>query len=151
ALGLDACGRYALSYMWSMESKAQAEAGGFPELPKLNGTNNNITKATHKLDDNGCTTPVGTPMFMRTSSLTLPAGSTADHVYTRAGTFVARVTVSDGTDTAEATVTVGVDGDGLPESAGGPDDNDADPSAGFGASTPGGAGGTVYTVTEATE
>jgi hypothetical protein len=151
SLGLDACGRFALAYMWSMESKAQAVAGGFPELPKLNGTNNNITKAKHKLDDNGCEVPIGTPMFMRTSSLTLPAGSTAEHVYTRAGTFTARVTVSDGTDTAEATVAVEVDGDGLPESPGGPGDNDADPSAGFGASTPGGAGGTVITVANATE
>jgi hypothetical protein len=46
--------------------------------------------------------PVATPMFIRTSSLTMPASATAEHVYTRAGTFVARVTVSDGTDTAEA-------------------------------------------------
>src|SRR4029079_15531001 len=49
SLGLDACGRFSLAYLWSVESKTTAEAGGFPELPKLNGTNNNISKAKHKL------------------------------------------------------------------------------------------------------
>ena len=53
-LGYDTCGRYALSYLWSQESKTQAIAGDFPELPKLNGTNGNITKARTKLERASC-------------------------------------------------------------------------------------------------
>ena len=151
SLGLDACGHYALSYLWSMESKAQAEAGGFPELPKLNGTMGNIGRATKKLTGAGCTIPEPTPMFARTASAMILATPTMEHVYTRRGSFTARVRVSDGTQQADAQVTVTVDGDGLPDAPGGPGDNDADPSAGFGATTPGGAGGSVIQVTEATE
>src|SRR5262249_1610222 len=74
-----------------------------------------------------------------------------EHLYTRRGTFAARVTVSDGTESAQASVTITVEGDGLPAAPDGPDDNDTDPSEGFGATTPGGDGGTLITVTESTE
>ncbi len=151
AMSLDACGHYALAYLWSMESKAQAEAGGFPSLPKSNGTLGNIKRSTDKLAQNGCAIPAPTPMFVRTAAETAVAGSAMDHVYTKTGTFTARVTVSDGTQSAQASVTIAVDGNGLPDAPGGPDDNDTDPSEGFGSSTPGGDGGTVIHVTEASE
>jgi hypothetical protein len=150
-MGLEACGRYALAYLWSVESKSHAEAGGFPELPKLNGTLSNISRATTRLVGAGCPIPTPTAMFRTTAPAMLAAGPVAEHVYTRPGMFVARVTVSDGSERTQAAVTVLVGGDGLPEAPGGPADNDADPSEGFGSGTPGGAGGVVIRVTEPTE
>ena len=151
AMGLETCGQYALAYLWSMESKAQAEAGGFPELPKLNGTLGNIKRSTDKLTKNGCAIPTPTPMFTTTASEMAYAGPVMEHVYTRTGTFTARVMVSDGSESAEAEVTISVEGDGLPDAPGGPNDNDADASQGFGSNTPGGDGGTVIRVSEPTE
>jgi pectate lyase len=151
SMGLDTCGQYALAYLWSMESKSQAEAGGFPELPKLNGTTNNINRATTKLQRAGCGIPPASPMFGSTASALMAGGPTVDHVYTKRGTFVATVTASDGSQSAQAHITITVDGDDLPDSPGGPSDNDADASEGFGATTPGGEGGTLILVTEATE
>jgi len=151
-VGLDTCGHFALAYLWSVESKTQAEAGGFPELPKLNGTNGNIARASSKLTKAGCTIPAPASMFASAAAAEMaPGGAVAEHVYTRRGTFVARVTVSDGLQQADASVTITVDGDGLPDAPGGPSDNDADAFQGFGSSTPGGAGGDVIRVTEATE
>jgi hypothetical protein len=150
-LGLDTCGHYALAYLWSMESKSQAEAGGYPELPKLNGTLGNISRATTKLQRGGCTMPSPRPMFLQTAAAMAVAPSVVEHVYTRHGTFTARVAVTDGVETATAQATITVEGDGLPDAPGGPDDNDADASEGFGANTPGCDGGTVIHVTEATE
>lgn len=154
-MGLDACGHYGLAYLWSMESKSQAEAGGFPELPKLNGTMGNIGRSTKKLNDAGCTIPSPTSMFVGTAAAMAAGGPSVAHVYTREGTFTARVSVSDGTDEANATVTIvvgsGGGGGDLPDAPGGPSDNDADPSEGFGARTPGGTGGTLIRVTQATE
>jgi hypothetical protein len=151
SLGLDTCGQYALAYLWSMESKAQAEAGGFPELPKLNGTLGNINRATTKLERAGCGIPPVAPMFGSTTSALLVGGPTVEHVYTRRGTFVAKVTASDGAQSAEARITITVEGDDLPDAPGGPSDNDTDASEGFGANTPGGEGGTLIFVTEPTE
>jgi hypothetical protein len=150
-LGLDRCGHLSLSWLWSMESKAQAEAGGFPELPKLNGTLANIKRATTKLTDAGCAIPTPAPMFLGTAAAMEVGGPTMEHVYARRGTFTARVTVTDGTSQAQAEVAITVQGDDLPDAPGGPGDNDADPSAGFGAGTPGGAGGTVIVVTDPSE
>jgi hypothetical protein len=150
-LGLDACGHYGLAYLWSMESKSQAEAGGFPELPKLNGTMGNISRATNKLTGASCTIPTPKAMFVTTAAAMVAAGSTVEHVYTRPGVFTARVSVSDGVEQADATVTITVGGDGVPDAPGGPSDNDADASEGFGSGTPGGSGGTVIHVTQPTE
>jgi hypothetical protein len=52
---------------------------------------------------------------------------------------------------ADARVTITVEGDDLPDPPGGPGDNDADASEGFGTTTRGGDGGTVIRVTEPTE
>ena len=150
-LGLDRCGHLSLSYLWSMESKAQAEAGGFPELPKLNGTLGNIKRVTTKLNDSGCPIPAPTPMFLGTTAAMTIAGPRTEHVYTLHGTFTARVTVSDGTNQAQAELVITVEGEDLPDAPGGPGDNDADASAGFGARTPGGDGGTVIPVTDPSE
>jgi len=90
-------------------------------------------------------------MFGATAAAMAVAPAVVEHVYTRAGTFVARVVVSDGADSAAATATISVDGGGISQPPGGPDDNDADVSEGFGATTPGGTGGTVVAVTEASE
>src|SRR5262249_37938516 len=135
-----------------MESKSQAEAGGFPALPKLNGTMGNIARATKKLGGAGCAVPSPTPMFVGTAASMVATGSTVEHTYTRNGVFTARVSVSDGQDQADATVTITAGGGGnVPNPPGGPSDNDTDPSEGFGSGTPGGAGGTVIHVTQPTE
>src|SRR5262249_49622969 len=74
-----------------------------------------------------------------------------DHVDEPEGVYRAGVlgTAGDKHDTAEVTITVG--DSGLPPPPGGPSDNDADPFEGFGSSTPGGDGGRLIHVTEATE
>lgn len=158
SLGLEPCAQFGLSYLWSSESVAQAVAGGFPELPKLNGTNGNLKRALTKLSRNACAIPDPEPMFggaaaaeVVVAASTIGGRAVVEHVYTRRGSFTARVVASDGGHTAEATVTIQVDGEGLPDAPGGPDDNDADPSEGFGTTTPGGDGGAVIRVTEATE
>jgi hypothetical protein len=91
-------------------------------------------------------------MFSRvTAADVAPGGAVAEHVYMQPGTFTARVTATDGVESATASLAITVDGTGLPQAPGGPDDNDADPSEGFGATTPGGEGGTVIHVRDATE
>lgn len=153
SVGLSTCERYATSLQYSRESAAQARAGGFPKLPSLNGTDENITAATAALQGAGCAVPGPAPAFP------LPApspGPKLTHVYDAAGSYVARVAVSDGKQQTSATVTIVV-GTGTPPppppppppSGGG--DGDADPLEGFGASTPGGAGGRVIHVTAATD
>jgi len=103
---------------------------------------------TTKLTRSGGAIPTPLSMFTTIAPEMVAAGSIVAHVYTRRGTFVAKVMVSDGVENAEASVTITVDGDGLPDAPGGPDD-DAEASQGFGANTPGGAGGTVLHVTHA--
>ncbi|MCW5891705.1 MAG: VCBS repeat-containing protein [bacterium] len=144
------CERYAASLRYSRESKAQAIAGGFPKLPELNGTVGNIKRAEQKLRDGRCAIPPEGPVFA--STMAIPAaGARADHEYLNSGTYTARVTVTAGGQSTTASVTITVGDDVLPPPPGGPDDNDADPLEGFGADTPGGAGGRVVIVSEPTE
>jgi hypothetical protein len=148
---LTGCDRYAASLQYSRESKAQAIAGGFPKLPDLNGTAGNIKKAEQKLRDARCAIPPEHPVFA--STVAVPAaGARTEHEYLNAGTYTAEVKVTAGGQTTTATVTIVV-GEGVlpPPPADGPGDNDADPLEGFGANTPGGAGGRVVTVREPTE
>jgi len=56
----------------------------------------------------------------------LPAGDVVEHTYTRTGTFMARVTVSDGMQQATADVVISVEGQGFPDAPGGPSDDDTD-------------------------
>lgn len=144
------CERYAASLRYSRESKAQAVAGGFPKLPELNGTVGNIKRAEQKLREFGCTIPPDGPLFA--STIAVPAaGIQAEHEYLTPGTYTAQVTVTAAGVSATASVQIVV-GDGvLPPAPGGPGDNDADPLEGFGAGTPGGAGGRVITVSEPTD
>jgi hypothetical protein len=88
-------------------------------------------------------------------------GARLTHVYANAGTYVAKVRVSDAVLQASASVTIVV-GDGatpappvptvapspLPPGSG---DADSDALEGFGATTPGGAGGRVVHITAATD
>ena len=78
-------------------------------------------------------------------------GAVIEHVYQQQGIYTARVTVSAGDEQATAEVTITVGGGGLPPPPGGPSDNDADAFEGFGSTTPGGAGGRIIAVTQATE
>lgn len=143
-LGLATCDRYATALLYSRESVTQAVAGGFPQQPDLNGTNDNIAEILAKLAANGCAVPAQQPMFVAGS-----ADAAASHTYTASGSYVARVTVSDGTTSASAAVTIGVGGASPPPTGGG--DGDDDPLEGFGATTPGGDGGRVVHVTAATD
>lgn len=95
-------------------------------LPALNGATGNMSRATSKLARAGCVVPEPTPMFPNAAADVAPAGAVVEHVYTRRGTFTARVTASDGTQHADASLTITVDGDGLPDAPGEPSDNDAD-------------------------
>ncbi len=151
SVGLATCERYATSLQYSRESAAQAVAGGFPKLPSLNGTNDNITAAISKLQSNGCSVPAPAPAFPLPAPL---PGPKITHVYDGAGSYVARVTVSDGNAQASATATIVV-GNGTPPSpspppVGGGDGHD-DPLEGFGATTPGGTGGRVVHVSAPTD
>ena len=101
-LGLATCERYATSLQYSRESAAQAHAGGFPDLPAVNGTNENIAAATQTLIDPGCTVPAPAPMF----GTGAPSGPTAIHHYLTTGRYLARVTVSDGIHATSASVTI---------------------------------------------
>jgi hypothetical protein len=144
------CDRYAEALQWSRESVTQAVAGGFPDLPADNGTNNNIDKALKKLADGDCDVPDPMPMLPAPGELP-KTGAVIEHVYEHEGTYTAQVTVSAGGKYATASVTITVGGGDLPPPPGGPSDNDADAFEGFGSSTPGGEGGRVIRVTQATE
>jgi hypothetical protein len=141
-LGLVPCDRYAtaLQYLW--EAVSQWTAGGWPNISSINGTDGKIQTTLQKLHERGCAVPSVQPPFGMSAAL-LVGGSTIEHEYEAAGTYVARVTVSDGTTSASASVTITA-GDGVPPSGDGEGD-------GFGANTPGGAGGRVIHVTEATD
>ena len=141
-VGLGTCDRYAtaLQYLW--EAVAQWTAGGWPNISSVNGTDGKISTTLQKLHANGCPVPPVQPPFGVSASLTL-GGATIDHTYEVAGTYLARVTVTDGTSSSSAAVTITV-GDGIPPSGEGEGD-------GFGAKTPGGAGGRVIHVSEATD
>lgn len=148
-LGLPACERYATALLYSRESAAQAVAGGFPQQPELNGTNANIAETLAKLASRGCAEPAPRAMFVATNG-----AARVTHDYAEDGTYVARVTVSDGSAAASATVTITVGG-GVPTpvvtpppSGGG---GTGDALEGFGATTTGGAGGRTIRVTEATD
>src|SRR6185295_9239576 len=141
SLGLATCERYERSLQYSRESASQAVAGGFPQQPDLNGTSGNIAEATQKLTANGCAVPAPRTMFV--------GGSTArvGHIYATAGTYVARVTVSDGVSQSSATAVIAA-GTTPPSGGGG---TGIETPEGFGATTPGGAGGRVIHVTSATD
>jgi len=158
SVGLSTCERYGTSLQYSRESAAQAKAGGFPKLPSLNGTDENIASATADLQASGCAVPAPAPAFPR--PVPFP-GARLTHAYTNAGTYVANVRVSDGVLQTSASVTIVV-GNGataappVPTAAASPmppgsGDADSDALEGFGATTPGGAGGRVVHVTAATD
>jgi len=153
-LGLPVCERYETSLQYSRESAAHAKAGGWPNLPKENGTNGNIGKAEGKLRSNKCEVPVPAALFAMAAATTPARGPILEHEYLNDGIYEARVTVRAGDKTTTASVTIRV-GENVeeppPPPPGGPDDNDADPLQGFGAQTPGGTGGRFITVTAPTE
>jgi len=142
-VGLSTCARYARSLQYSRESASQAVAGGFPLLPSLNGTDDNVAAAVAKLLANDCSVPSPVPAFSTRSA----GGPVATHTYAAPGRYTARVTVSDGRQTATASVTVAV-GPTVPPP---PPPPGRDGAEGFGASTPGGEGGRLIEVTEATD
>ena len=139
-----------MALQWSRESVTQAIAGGFPDLPADNGTTNDIAKELKKLADGDCDVPDPMPMLPPPGALP-KTGAVVEHVYQQQGIYTARVTVSAGDEQATAAVTITVGGGGLPPPPGGPSDNDADAFEGFGSTTPGGAGGRIIAVTQATE
>jgi PKD repeat protein len=145
------CERYEAALQWSRESVTQAVAGGFPDLPASNGTTANINRALDKLADRSCDVPDPMPMLPPPGELP-QTGAVIEHVYQRAGSYRARVTVTAAGKhaTADVTITVGDDGP-TPPPPGGPSDNDADAFEGFGSSTPGGEGGRVIRVRQPTE
>jgi PKD repeat protein len=145
SVGLSTCDRYARSLQYSRESVTQAVAGGFPLLPGLNGTDDNIAEATTKLLARGCAVPAIVPMFSPRSA----GDPVVRHTYVTAGTYTARVTVSDGRQTATASVTIAV-GQTLPPPPPPPPPGGGD-AEGFGATTPGGAGGRLIEVVEPTD
>lgn len=144
-LGLPTCERYGTALLYSRESAAQAVAGGFPQQPELNGTNDNIAEILAKLQLNGCADPAPRAMFVLAG-----AAARIAHTYAANGTYVARVTVTDGSAAASATVTIAVGSTAPPPppSGGG---GTGDALEGFGATTPGGTGGRTIRVTEATD
>ena len=148
SFGLSICDRYSMSLQYSREAAAQAAAGGFPSISAINGTNANIATAIAHLKQANCPVPPGAPMF---GAEVEPAGGTAGHTYANAGIYTATVTVSDGTTSASASVTITVGDDVPPPAPPPPDAGQDEPFEGFGATTPGGAGGTEIHVTEATE
>lgn len=145
-LGLAPCPRYAIALQLTREAVTQALAGGFPALPDLNGTSANLAEATARLTAAGCPIPPPVPMF---TSVPVVSGPVVEHRYAKNGTYTARVEVSDGRTTAAAQVTVTV-GAVAPPPPAPPPSGGAEPFEGFGAGTPGGAGGRVVTVREAT-
>ncbi len=150
SVGLTTCERYAASLQYSRESAAHYTAAGFADLVPVNGTGANIDAAKQKLTANGCGIPDPVPMFPTTGDGA--RGPTVDHEYVNVGTYTATVTASDGTHTASASVLIMVGGTPPPPGGpGGGGDGDSDAVEGFGASTPGGAGGKEIHVTEATD
>jgi pectate lyase len=153
-LGLETCDRYQTSLEYSRESAAHAKAGGWPNLPKENGTNNNIGKAQDRLRQHGCSLPAPAALFASAATTTPATGPVVEHEYLTDGIYEARVTVRAGTRSVSASVTIRV-GEEVenppPPPPGGPDDPDADPLEGFGAHTPGGAGGRFVHVLAPTE
>ncbi len=127
--------------------------GGFAGLPASNGTNDNIAAATQALRDSGCTVPAPTAMFPLPGP---PPGSRVVHAYTAPGRYVATVTVADAAHQATASAAIVVTAPSAPPPgappppppASGIDDGTLE---GFGASTPGGAGGRRIHVRDATE
>lgn len=180
SLGLGNCDRYGTSLQYSRESATQAVAGGFPDLPSLNGTSWNIDKATGKLQSSGCAIPDPKAMFGSGRAGGGTDGGTGggtgnpgpgssdgtglkSHTFVVPGRYTATVTVGDGTNTAQASVTIVVNDPAdptPPDDPGTPDPGDpgtppvdpgSDPYEGFGANTPGGTGGSVIHVTEASD
>jgi hypothetical protein len=153
-LGLERCDRYETSLQYSRESAAHAKAGGWPNLPRENGTTNNIGKAEARLRQYGCAVPPAAAPFVIAAAAAPASGPVVEHEYLSDGVYEARVTVRAGTKVAGASVTIRV-GEEVenppPPPPGGPDDNDADPLEGFGAHTPGGTGGRFIHVTAPTE
>ncbi len=145
-LGVSTCERYALALQYSRESASQAVAGGFPQQPGLNGTNENIAATLQKLADHGCAVPAPQPMFVAVGN----APARISHTYAAAGRYVAEVTVGDGVQETTASVTITVGNSAPPPPPGGGDGN-ADALEGFGATTRGGTGGRVIRVAEATD
>jgi hypothetical protein len=146
--GVAGCERYATALQWSRESVSQAVAGGFPNLPDLNGTSADIDRALARLADGRCDVPAPMPMLPPPGELP-ETGAGIEHVYDTAGVYRARVTVTAGGKRASAEVTITVGDDSPLERPDGPPD--AEPSEGFGSSTPGGEGGRVLRVREPTE
>lgn len=83
-----------LSFAWDFGDGTTVDGGG-------EGTPGNV--ATSRLSKSGCA---------------VAKRPVVEHVYTARGTFTARVTVSDGVESADAAVTITVDGDGLPDAPG---------------------------------
>jgi hypothetical protein len=143
------CERYTASLLYSWESVNQAVAGGFPGLPRDNGTTGNIDRALKELADHGCEVPSPAPMFP-IAEAPAPAAASVEHEYVAAGTYDATVAITDGMALATAKVRITV-ASSLPDAPGGPGDNETDPVEGFGATTPGGEGERVIVVREPTE
>jgi PKD repeat protein len=150
SLGLATCPRYETALQFTRESVQQALAGGFTALPDLNGTNMNLTEITNRMNAASCAIPPYVPMFVPVPTA---GGAKAEHTYTKNGTYTARVEVSDGKTTAAAQVTISVGDatDPTPPPPPPPPPGGEEPYEGFGATTPGGAGGRVVRVREATE
>jgi len=152
SMGLAPCDQYATSLQYSRESHDRYVAGGFPDLPPSNGTDANVAKAKQKLNGKKCPIPAPQPMFgTGAGGGPVPAGPTVQHVYTRPGTYTARVTVastSGGQASAEVEIEVGGT---TPPPPGGGGDGYTDGLEGFGATTRGGAGGREIRITEATD
>ncbi|MGQ0824533.1 MAG: FG-GAP-like repeat-containing protein [Actinomycetota bacterium] len=112
---LDGCARYAFAYLYSRESEEQARLGGFPGRTDANRTAENVGEAKLELQRRKCTVPAYRPM-LPVGPGAPTTGARATHTYGRAGTYSARVTVSDGTatDTATVQITVREPGDTTP-------------------------------------
>jgi pectate lyase len=171
--GLNGCPRFETSYLYSLDGTKQAELGGFGGLPGANGTTANLKEAEAKLKANSCATPAYREMFKPAGGASASAGASAaaspsTHVYTQPGRYRAKVTVSDGHATDTAQTTIVVNGPGNPpdttttippsttttttrRNGGGGGANFPEPLEGFGASTKGGAGGEVITISEPTD
>lgn len=158
--GLVGCARYELAFLYYSDGARQASTGGFPDWNELSGNKNRIADARTKLTQQKCAIPPLRPILDEITDGSGGGGggggseepAALTHTYDKPGTYHAKVTVSDGTQTSTATVEVVVldprDTDGGGGGGGG-----SSPSGlqGFGSQTPGGTGGTVIRVTEPTE
>ncbi len=164
------CLRYQTAYLYLLESIEQARLGGISNIPAGNGTLDKKTEALAKLNADGCAVPPYRPMY---AGIAPPAGVTATnvptqtHMYTKVGTFTAKVAVSNGAHTASATAQVIVT-NGTPPTTKPPTTTTAptttppgtvppggggggsEPLQGFGASTRGGEGGNEFVVSQPT-